>query len=118
MTERSTLSRALPMLEIVPATPPSAPRLPASPADDRLAEYLPEARVTGVAAGMHLVVTLSSTVDDRALADRASAAGLGALALSGTRLRAAGPPGLVLGYAACSAERFRSAVRAVSQLIG
>ena len=44
MTERSTLTRALPMLEIVPPTVPSAPRLPASPADDRLAEYLPEAR--------------------------------------------------------------------------
>ena len=44
MTERSTLTRALPMLEIVPPAAPSAPRLPASPADDRLAEYLPEAR--------------------------------------------------------------------------
>ena len=44
MTERSTLSRALPMLEIVPPTAPSAPRLPAGPADERLAEYLPEAR--------------------------------------------------------------------------
>ena len=44
MTERSTLSRALPMLEIAPPAPPSAPRLPDSPDDDRLAEYLPEAR--------------------------------------------------------------------------
>ena len=44
MTERSTLTRALPMLEIVPPTAPSAPRLPTSPADDRLTEYLPEAR--------------------------------------------------------------------------
>jgi GntR family transcriptional regulator/MocR family aminotransferase len=85
---------------------------------DALAEHLPGARVTGVAAGMHLVVTLPSTVDDQALADRAATAGLGALALSGTRSRAAGPPGLVLGYGACSAERFRAAVQAVSQLIG
>jgi tRNA-2-methylthio-N6-dimethylallyladenosine synthase len=44
MTERSTLTRALPMLETVPPTTPSAPRLRASPADERLAEYLPEAR--------------------------------------------------------------------------
>ena len=44
MTERSTLSRALPMLEIAPATPPSAPRRPHAPKDGRLAEYLPEAR--------------------------------------------------------------------------
>jgi len=82
-----------------------------------LAEYLPGAWVTGVAAGMHLVVTLPSTVDDVALAERARAAGLGALALSGTRVRAGGPPGLVLGYAACSADRFRAAVREVSALM-
>jgi GntR family transcriptional regulator/MocR family aminotransferase len=82
-----------------------------------LAEYLPGARVTGVAAGMHLVVTLPPTVDDTALADRATAAGLGALALSGTRVGSAGPPGLVLGYAACSADRFRDAIRTLGELI-
>ena len=43
MTERSTLTRALPMLEFAPA-PTSAPRQPALPVDDRLAEYLPESR--------------------------------------------------------------------------
>jgi tRNA-2-methylthio-N6-dimethylallyladenosine synthase len=43
MTERSTLSRALPVLELAPA-PAAPPRQPAAPADDRLAEYLPEAR--------------------------------------------------------------------------
>ena len=36
MTERSTLTRALPMLEIVPP-PAAAPRQPAAPGDDRLA---------------------------------------------------------------------------------
>ncbi|HEV8401501.1 MAG TPA: tRNA (N6-isopentenyl adenosine(37)-C2)-methylthiotransferase MiaB [Candidatus Limnocylindrales bacterium] len=44
MTDRSTSTRALPMLEFVPAAPPDAPRRPAAPADDRLAEYLPETR--------------------------------------------------------------------------
>ena len=43
MTERSTLTRALPMLEFVPA-PATAPRRSVGPADDRLAEYLPETR--------------------------------------------------------------------------
>ena len=43
MTERSTLTRALPMLEFAPA-PATAPRRPAAPDDDRLAEYLPETR--------------------------------------------------------------------------
>jgi tRNA-2-methylthio-N6-dimethylallyladenosine synthase len=43
MTERSTLTRSLPMLEFVPA-PATTPRRSAVPADDRLAEYLPETR--------------------------------------------------------------------------
>ena len=85
---------------------------------DTLAEYLPDAQVTGVAAGMHLVVTLPSTVDDVRLAERAVAAGLGAWALSATRVRQDGPPGLVLGYAGCSPEEFRAAIRALGTLIG
>jgi tRNA-2-methylthio-N6-dimethylallyladenosine synthase len=43
MTDRPTLTRDLPMLEFVPA-PPVAPRQPDAPADDRLTEYVPEAR--------------------------------------------------------------------------
>jgi tRNA-2-methylthio-N6-dimethylallyladenosine synthase len=44
MTERTTLTRALPMLEFAPAERPSAPRRPSAPGDDRLTEYLPETR--------------------------------------------------------------------------
>ncbi|MEA2620946.1 MAG: tRNA-2-methylthio-N6-dimethylallyladenosine synthase, partial [Chloroflexota bacterium] len=44
MTERSTLTRALPMLDLAPAERPIAPRRPNAPGDDRLAEYLPETR--------------------------------------------------------------------------
>ena len=43
MTERPTLTRTLPVLEFMPA-PATAPRQRAAPADDRLAEYLPEPR--------------------------------------------------------------------------
>lgn len=44
MTDRSTLTRALPMLDL--GAPPSvdAPRRPSAPDDDRLIEYLPDAR--------------------------------------------------------------------------
>ena len=44
MTDRSTLTRALPMLELAPAGLAAAPRQPAAPDDDRLVEYVPEAR--------------------------------------------------------------------------
>ncbi len=44
MTDRPTLDRTLPMLDLAPAAPSGAPREPAMPADARLHEYLPEAR--------------------------------------------------------------------------
>jgi len=44
MTDRSTLTRALPMLEFGPGAPSAPPRRPAAPGDDRVLEYLPEAR--------------------------------------------------------------------------
>jgi GntR family transcriptional regulator/MocR family aminotransferase len=75
-----------------------------------LAEHLPDATVTGVAAGMHLLVTLPAGVDDVALAGRATAQGLGAVALSANRLRPGGPPGLAIGYAALPPERLRAAI--------
>jgi tRNA-2-methylthio-N6-dimethylallyladenosine synthase len=44
MTDRSILTRSLPMLELAPPTSSAEPRRPAAPSDGRLAEYLPEAR--------------------------------------------------------------------------
>jgi GntR family transcriptional regulator/MocR family aminotransferase len=75
-----------------------------------LARHLPDAVVTGVAAGMHLMVTLPAGMDDAGLARRASAQGIGALALSGTRMRRAGPPGLAIGYASVPPDRLRAAI--------
>jgi len=82
-----------------------------------LARYLPAAVVTGVAAGMHLMVTLPPGVDDAALAGRAAAHGIGALALSRTRLRSAGPPGLAIGYASVPPDRLRSAIQELARLL-
>jgi GntR family transcriptional regulator/MocR family aminotransferase len=81
---------------------------------EALARYLPAATVTGVAAGMHLMVTLPPGVDDAGLARRAAAAGIGALALSGTRIRSAGPPGLAIGYAPVPPDRLRAAIEALA----
>jgi radical SAM methylthiotransferase, MiaB/RimO family len=44
MTDRSTLTRALPMLEFAPTPGPSAQRHPPVAGDERLVEYAPEAR--------------------------------------------------------------------------
>jgi GntR family transcriptional regulator/MocR family aminotransferase len=81
-----------------------------------LRTYLPDGRVSGVAAGLHLVVELPAGSDDTDIAARARAAGLGPLALSELRLRAGGRRGLVLGYAAHSPHELTRAVRILGRL--
>ena len=74
-----------------------------------LREHLPHAQVLGVAAGLHLLVTLPGASDDVALAAAADAAGVLVHPLSTHRI-APGPPGLVLGYAAQAPDRIREAI--------
>ena len=64
-----------------------------------LAEHLPDARLLGVAAGLHLVVQLDDAVDCAAVVTRAAASGMRVANLDTYRCRddVAGP-GLVLGY--------------------
>ncbi|GAA1507841.1 PLP-dependent aminotransferase family protein [Dactylosporangium maewongense] len=81
-----------------------------------LRRHLPRARIGGIAAGLHLVVELPPGTDDRAVAQRALASGLGPLALSSLRVRK-GPPGLVLGYAAHTPHELARAVRTLAGLV-
>ena len=60
---------------------------------------LPEARVHGVAAGLHLLVGLPEGIDDGMVAKLPSRAAWPCSRCRTTGLRA-GPPGLVVGYAA------------------
>jgi GntR family transcriptional regulator/MocR family aminotransferase len=79
--------------------------------------YLPRARISGIAAGLHLVVELPSGTNDVAVAERAAAAGLGPLALSALRVERGGGPGLVLGYAAHSPHELTRAVRTLARVL-
>jgi GntR family transcriptional regulator / MocR family aminotransferase len=78
-----------------------------------LGEHLPQARVNGVAAGLHLLITLPGDADDAGLADRILQAGVLVHPLSLHRVRP-GPPGLVLGYAAHAPDRLREAARRIA----
>lgn len=99
-----------------------------------LAAHLPGAEVHGVAAGLHLLVTLPDEVVARIsagpaagpergapvdvlLAERARRAGVAVHPLSHHRLTP-GPPGLVLGYAAATPDRLREAARRLGALAG
>ncbi len=83
---------------------------------DALSTELPAASVQGVAAGLHLLVTLPDEVDDVALADELRAAGVLAHPLSWHR-RLAGPSGLVLGYAAHTPDRLREAAATIGRVL-
>jgi GntR family transcriptional regulator/MocR family aminotransferase len=81
-----------------------------------LREYLPGATVQGVAAGLHLLVTFGTAgerLDDGELAARIRRAGVLVHPLSWHRQRA-GPPGLVLGYAAHTPVQLHEAARRVA----
>jgi GntR family transcriptional regulator/MocR family aminotransferase len=84
-----------------------------------LREHLPEARVQGIAAGLHLLITFperTGAADDTELAERVCRAGVLVHPLSWHRLRA-GPPGLVLGYAAHTPDQLREAVRRIARVL-
>jgi GntR family transcriptional regulator/MocR family aminotransferase len=68
-------------------------------------------------AGMHLVGWLPSAADDRAMSAAALRAGVEAPPLSAFRLRRVGRGGLLLGYAAWSAEQLREAVTVLADAL-
>jgi GntR family transcriptional regulator/MocR family aminotransferase len=82
-----------------------------------LREHLPQARVEGVAAGLHLLITLPGAADDTDLAARLEQAGVRTHPLSWHR-QLDGPPGLVLGYAALPPDRLLEAARRMGRTLG
>lgn len=82
---------------------------------DALTHHLPAASVRGVAAGLHLLVTLPDGVDDDKLAEKLYDAGVLVQPLSWHR-RLPGPPGLVLGYAAHPPDRLREAAAVIGRI--
>jgi GntR family transcriptional regulator / MocR family aminotransferase len=86
--------------------------------------HLPEARVQGIPAGLHLLVTFPDRIgelDDSALAARLRADGVLVHALSRHRDQAgqAAPaiPGLVLGYAAHTPDQLRDAGQRIARAV-
>ena len=81
-----------------------------------LRAHLPQARVAGIAAGLHLLILLPDGTPDAVLAERAARTGVLVHPLSWHRLQA-GPPGLVLGYAAEPPDRLAEAARRLGRAL-
>ena len=82
-----------------------------------LHEHLPAARVQGIAAGLHLLITFPGrTGPDTDLAEAILRAGVLVHPLSWHRHRP-GVPGIVLGYAAHTPDQLREAVRRITRVL-
>ena len=79
---------------------------------EALAEFLPDVRVGGAAAGLHLVAWLPEGEDEQAIARRAGEHGVAVHTLHRDCFTAAPcPPALLLGYSSLTEETIRTAAR-------
>ncbi|HVY96893.1 MAG TPA: PLP-dependent aminotransferase family protein [Solirubrobacterales bacterium] len=77
---------------------------------EEIAAALPQARVRGIAAGLHLVLELPAGIEEEGVIARAAAAGVHVNGLASFSRRYPQPPGLVLGYGLPSERELRQAV--------
>ena len=83
---------------------------------DAIHRHLPHARVHGAAAGLHLMVTFESRMDDVAIAAAALERGVKVQPLSWHR-QLPGPSGLVLGYAACGSSDIETGIATIRTIV-
>ncbi|HEY6515733.1 MAG TPA: PLP-dependent aminotransferase family protein [Steroidobacteraceae bacterium] len=75
------------------------------------------AEIASAAAGLHLVVRLPKSIDDKSAAARAAAAGIACIPLSACCLESPQRGGLILGYGGVAVERIDDAVRKLARLV-
>jgi GntR family transcriptional regulator / MocR family aminotransferase len=83
-----------------------------------LEEHLPEARVSGAAAGLHLLATLPEGTDEEATAETARHGGVALHELHRhCTVYAPTPAGLLLGYAFPTVGEIRAGVKVIAQAV-
>ena len=84
-----------------------------------LARWIPDARPSGVAAGLHVLVTLPDLYDESEIVARAHAAGVGVYPLSPFRMngRPHEPPAVVLGYGTLGPAQLERGVRLLAEAL-
>jgi GntR family transcriptional regulator/MocR family aminotransferase len=86
---------------------------------DGLAQRLPEARVAGAAAGLHLIAWLPEGTDESAISDAAASRGVAIHTLHEfCALTAPRPPALLLGYGQIPEPAIPSAIRELAAAVG
>ena len=82
-----------------------------------LAAELPSLRITGTAAGLHLLAWLPPELDEAALVERASAEGVVLYGMAPHWSGRGGPGGLIFGYANLSEQEIIRGVRMLASII-
>ena len=84
---------------------------------EALADELPEARVEGIAAGLHATVRLPDGDDERAIAEEAARRHVAIEVMADYRTGMAGAPTLLLGYGQIAEPSIRPGVAALADAI-
>ena len=84
---------------------------------DQVAEQLPDCEISGMPAGMHLLLRLPAGTDVDRVVDQAAEHGCGLVSLDRYRLRPAAEPVLVLGFGNLRTGRERQAVGLLARAI-
>jgi GntR family transcriptional regulator / MocR family aminotransferase len=82
---------------------------------EALGGALPQARVSGAAAGLYELVELPEGTDEAALVAAAAARGVGVEGLALHRFNPGGPPGLVLGFGCLSESAIDRGIRLLGE---
>ena len=82
-----------------------------------LAGSLPQARVRGIAAGLHVTVELPGGADERVIAAAARSRGIALATLGDYRTGGTHPPTLILGYSPMTEARLRAGVAELATIV-
>jgi GntR family transcriptional regulator/MocR family aminotransferase len=81
---------------------------------DAIGAAMPEARVRGIAAGLHVLLELPGGVDERAVVEGAAAAGVRVQGVRDFTRAHRHPPALVIGYGLPTVRELREAVAVIA----
>jgi GntR family transcriptional regulator/MocR family aminotransferase len=82
-----------------------------------MARHLPLLRPAGASAGLHVLAWLPDAIDEAALVRSAAERGIGLWGLSASRIRPAGPGGIVFGYGSVDERRIAEGITRLATLV-
>jgi GntR family transcriptional regulator / MocR family aminotransferase len=84
---------------------------------ESLARHLPQAEVSGIAAGLHAAVRLPTGINEDRICAAVAKRGVAADVMHKYRVASKGPPTLLLGFGRASESALRAGVRILAQAI-